>query len=514
MRLPRISEQWQTLIAIAIGSFMVVLDTTIVNIALPRIIVVFGAAVDEAQLVITGYLLALAIIMPLTPYVSRTFGSKRMYLLTQVLFVAGSGLCGVSWNVPTLVAARVLQGLGGGMIQPLGMATLFQVTPRERLGATMGMYALPIMVGPILGPTLGGYLVEYVDWRWVFFLNVPVGVASVLLGQMVLKETPTVRGMPFDFAGFGLAAVVSAAALLGLSGVAEHGLKDAGVLLQLGAAALLLPVFVWWELQHHHPLLELRLFAIPQFSMGAILNFITMSALYGAVFLLPVFLQNIRGMGAMETGMLLFPQAIASAVSVQAGGRLYDRVGPRPLIIAGLLVLAASTWLLSSLDLSTPDSYIRLVLVLRGAAMGLAMMPAMTSWMASAPASQTQAASALNNVLRQLFGAFGTAAFATVLQQRITFHTATLTMLMGPDNFQVVQALARGAQAAQQRGMSLLEAKALVASQLSGMVSLAGAVRAFDDCFLAASAVCLLGVIPVFFLRKAGGPSAAPAAME
>ncbi len=509
-RLHGLDYKWQVLMVVSVGTFMVVLDTTIVNIALPRIITVFGSSFDQAQLVITGYMLALATIMPATTYLSQSYGTKRVYLVILALFTLGSMLCGLSWSIPTLVIARVLQGLGGGMIQPLGMALLFRVTPPNQRGKVMGLYALPVMVAPILGPTLGGYLVEYVDWRWVFYLNVPAGALGLLLGLLLLRESPTTRGTPFDLVGFIVGAVCFGSALLGATDAPDKGWDDTGVVLKLALAAVTLPIFIGWELRTSHPLLNLRLFAIPAFALGALVNLVATAALFGAIFLLPLFLQNLRGLGAMETGLLLFPQALAMAVSVSLGGRLYDRVGARPLIVAGLLVLGLATWLLSGLDLTTPDSTIRQVLLLRGAAIGLVMMPAMTTWLAAAPASQTSAASSIQNVCRQLFGAFSTAGFSTLLQSRITFHYATLAMFVTPDSPAVLRALGQAQQLALSRGMPLEQARQLVLAQLTGYVQLAASVRGFDDCFIAAAAACLVGVLPALLLRRPAAAASMP----
>ncbi|HEY3080235.1 MAG TPA: DHA2 family efflux MFS transporter permease subunit [Chloroflexota bacterium] len=512
-RLHGLAYHWQVLAVVAVAMFMVVLDTTIVNIALPRIITIFGSSVDQAQLVLTGYMLALAVVMPATAYLAQRFGTKRVFLFTVAMFTLGSMLCGAAWSVPSLVGARVLQGLGGGMVQPLGMAMIFRVTPPERRGSIMGVFALPVMVAPILGPTLGGYLVEYVDWRWVFYLNVPVGALALLLGSTLLRETPTQRGMPFDATGFVLAALATAPALLALQDAPSKGFGDPWVILRLGLAALSLVAFVWWELRTPRPLLNLRLFAIPAFAMGAVLNFVTSTALFGAIFLLPLFLQNLRGLGAMETGLLLFPQALASGVSAVVGGRLYDRIGARPLIVSGLLILATATWLLSRLDLNTPDDTVRWLLVLRGSSMGLAMMPAMTLWLAAAPARDTQAASALSNVLRQVYGAFGTAVFATFLQNRIAFHYAATAMFVTPDRPAVARMLGLGQQFALAHGLDLAQARALTVAQLMGQARLGAAVRGFDDCFLLAAVACVLGIVPALFLRaapRAAGPGYGP----
>jgi len=494
--------KWRVLIVIAIGTFMVVLDTTIVNIALPRIITIFGSSVDQAQLVLTGYMLALAVIMPTTAFLSQMIGTKRLYVTTLALFTLGSMLCGAAWSVPSLVVSRVIQGLGGGMIQPLGMAMLFRVAPPHERGRLMGIYALPVMVAPIAGPTLGGYLVEYVDWRWVFYLNVPFGALGVLMGLLLLHETPTRRGVPFDIPGFLLAATCFSAALLGATDAPDYGWGDVRVVWKLALSALALPLFIVWELRTRHPLLNLRLFRIPAFSICAVVNAVTMTALYGALFLLPLFLQNLRGLGAMETGLLLFPQAVASAVSVSLGGRLYDSVGPRPLVIGGLLVLGFSTWLLAGLDLSTPDSSVRLVLILRGASMGFALMPAMTAWLAAAPMVEMQAASALNNVMRQLYSAFATAAFATVLKSRATFHYVSLSSFMTPDSPAVARILGQAQHFATVQGISLEQARTVILAGLAQRVQMAATVRAFDDCFLLAAAACVLGVLPAILLRR------------
>ena len=510
-RLASLDYMWQVVMVLSVGSFMVVLDTTIVNIALPRIITVFGSTVDESQLVLTGYMLALAIIMPCTQYLGQTFGTKRLYLFTIMMFTLGSMLCGAAWSVPSLVVARVLQGLGGGMIQPLGMGLLFQVTPPQRRGAVMGIYALPVMVAPILGPTLGGYLTEYVSWRWVFYLNVPAGALALLLGTALLRETPTRKGLKFDYVGFVLAALSTAPVLLAFEKVPTDGFGDPGVLLRFAISVISLPLFVWWELRAEQPLLNLRLFAIPAFSMGAFVNFVTSSALFGAIFLLPVFLQNLRGLGAMESGLLLFPQAIASAFSVIIGGRLYDKVGARPLVVFGFVMLGIATWLLSGLNMETSDTSIRLILLMRGGSMGFAMMPAMTAWMAAAPQSQTQAASALQNVLRQVYGAFGTAIFATLLQSRIKWHAQTMSMFLTPDMPAVQKLFGQAQQYALAHSIPLLQAKTLAAAQLMGQLQIAASVRGFDDCFLVAAAACFAGIVPALFLkgatRSAGGHS-------
>src|SRR5947199_3922531 len=225
--------KWQVLLCTVVGTFMVMLDQTVVNIALPKITTVFGVSVHETQLVVTSYKLALAVIMPATGYLSDTFGTKRLYMITMALFTGGSLLCGLAWNNPSLVAFRIIQGLGGGMMMPLGMTMLFKVVPPQQRNTIMGFFGLPLMLAPVLGPTLGGYIVEYIDWRVIFTLNVPIGFFGIFLGLMLLRETERIRGLKFDIWGFVLAAIGFSALLLGLSDVAQYGWSDLGVLTRI-----------------------------------------------------------------------------------------------------------------------------------------------------------------------------------------------------------------------------------------------------------------------------------------
>src|SRR3954464_10349789 len=255
-RLAHIPYHWQALVVIVLGSFMVILDTTIVNVALPRIIQVFQTNVNEGQLILTGYMLALAVVMPATGYLSDTFGAKRTYLVTIALFTVGSALCGLAPNVEGLIVFRVIQGLGGGLLMPLGMSILFQVAPANQRGAIMGIFGLPILIAPVIGPTLGGYLVEYVDWRPIFTLNVPIGVLAVLAGMLILRETPTRKGTRFDLWGVILSAVAFSAGRLALERAPDDGWYDPYVVSLLLVAAAAFPCWIVVELSQEQPLLD------------------------------------------------------------------------------------------------------------------------------------------------------------------------------------------------------------------------------------------------------------------
>ncbi len=489
---------------------MVVLDTTIVNIALPRIIQVFQANVNNGQLVLTGYMVALAIVMPASGYLADRFGTKRVYLGTIGLFTLGSALCSLAPSLEGLVAFRVLQGLGGGMTMPLGMTILFQVSPPEKRGSIMGIFGLPTLLAPVLGPTLGGYLVQYVDWRFIFTINVPVGILALLLGFAMLRETPRRARGAFDWPGFMLAAAGFTAALLALERTPEDGWLAPNVVTLWLIAAAVIPCWAVVELARDEPLLDLSVFANRNFLLSTVVSGIATVGMFASLLLVPLFLQNVRGLGALDTGLLLFPQSLATGIMMPISGRLVDRIGPRPLAIPGLAVLAYSTWQLAALELTTPDAELRNALILRGIAMGIMIMPVMTVAMDTMPPHLIARATALSNVVRHLVGAFSTSVFATVLFDRQQFHQAILSQTVTDSNPAAIQVLAAVQAAGLREGLSQIEARTRGIAVLAGHVAQAASVLSFQDCFRIAAVATLLGLVPALALRR--GYSAQPGA--
>jgi EmrB/QacA subfamily drug resistance transporter len=513
-RLHGLDYKYQALIVVMVGMFMVMIDTTVVNIALNRIITIFGATVSSAQLVLTVYMLSLAIIMPATGYLSDTFGTKRLYVISMTLFTLGSLLCGLAWNVPSLVVFRVLQGLGGGMMNPLGMTIILKTTRPEERGRIMGLMSLPMVVAPVIGPTLGGYLVEYVDWRLIFYINIPIGFLGVMMGLVMLRETAIVKNLKFDLPGFLLAGSGFGSLLYGLSQAPTYGWGTPWILALVVGGSFLLVIWVIVELNTEKPLLQLRIFKNVTFTLATIVNLIMTLSLFSSMFLLPIFLQSFRGLGALETGLILFPQAVAAGVMAPISGWLYDKFGPKVPIISGMILMAMSTYPLSFLTPETSSTTVLLILIARGASMGLAMMPVMTVALNAYPTHLAAEGSSLTNVLRQLFGSFGTAIFATLLSTRQTFHQAMYSQAVTPDLF-AVKSLTLGVQQyALVHGLSIAQAKALASSLIVRDVMTRAGVRAFEDCFLVAAIASLFAIIPVLFFKKVsapkrGGPAAA-----
>jgi DHA2 family multidrug resistance protein len=477
------------------------LDQTVVNIALPRITTVFNVGVHETQLVVTSYMLALAVIMPATGFLSDTFGTKRMYLITMVLFTGGSLLCGLAWNNTSLVVFRIIQGLGGGMMMPLGMTMLFKAVPPQERNTIMGFFGLPLMLAPVLGPTLGGYLVEYVDWRVIFTLNVPIGILGLFLGWRLLRESELVPGLKFDLRGFVLSAIGFSALLLAFTDAAFNGWTSPDILLRFAIGIVALSLWVWVELTDEHPLLDLRLFKIPVFTLSSAVNFIVTLGMFGSMLVLPLFLQNLRGLGAAETGFILIFQVLPMTIMMPLVGRLVDKVGARVMLLIGLPLVALTTLQFANLDLTTTDSVLRWWLFLRGAAMGLVMMPSFTAGLNAVPLAQMSRASSMSNVMRQVFGAFGTAIVVTILQVRTTYHTAMLGQTVTPENIPLQQMVAQMQQWAAMNGFSGVQAQMMGVMAAARQVAQAAAVMGFDDVFRVTAAVTLLAMIPAAFMH-------------
>lgn len=499
------SHKWWVLGVIVMGSFMSILDSTVVNIALPKLMSVFSTDVHGAQWVLTSYLLALAIVIPLTGYMDETYGGKRVYIITLTLFTAASALCGWAWSLNVLIVFRILQGLGGGLIQPLGMSLLLREFRPEERGTALGFYGIPIMLAPAIGPTVGGYLIQFVDWRFIFYINVPIGIIAVVAASRILHESPLRDNQKLDVWGIGLVALGSATLLLGIDNGPTDGWGSTWVVAYLTTGVICLVAFVVIELSVQQPLLELRLFRSTSFSMAIFVTLIIQVGLFGATFLLPVFLQNLRGLGAMETGLLLIPQALIVALVMPISGRVFDRFGPRFVLIPGVALLAYATYRFGTLSLSTTNLQIIVNLMFRGLGMGLAMMPATTAAMNAVPRQLLPRATALANALQRIAGSFGTAIMSTVLTSRTNYQFAMYAQTVTPTNPAVQVALHQAHAYLMRDFVPAPLANSLSLLLLYQAVSLQAAVQAFDDTFIFAAAVCVPAIIAAAFVSNAGG---------
>jgi EmrB/QacA subfamily drug resistance transporter len=411
-----LEQKWKVLISVMFGIFMIILDSTIVNIAFPTLRRVFGASLADAQWVISIYVLALGVTTPVSGYLADRFGIKRVYLLGLAIFAFGSFLCGVAPSLGLLIAARALQGFGGGIAQPLGPAQLYRAFPPKEQGTALGIFGIALVVAPALGPILGGWLVDINLWRAIFFVNVPIGIIGVILGSDFLLDF-RVDGKPlFDPLGL-LTAIIGFGAILYAASIAENfGWGGPFTLLALGFGFVILIVHVLIELRvAKEPMMNLRLFLNPTFLIAALVGYIATIALFGAEFMMPIYLQAFRGRTALDAGVILLAVAATSAIATPSAGRLYDKIGPRAIMVVGFLILCINTWQLSLIQGTTPISYIVILLALRGLAIGLTLQTSYVAALSSIPLDVLPRGSSLLNSTRFVVQAVSVAALATIL---------------------------------------------------------------------------------------------------
>ncbi len=492
------------LLVTVIGGFMAILDSSIVNVAIPKIMSVFGMSTSQVQWIVTIYMLTLGVVVPTSAWIGDRIGYKRLYVLSLAVFTIGSALSGLSWSGGALIGFRVLQAIGGGMIMPVMTSMLYRMVPRSRIGSAMGILGVAIIVAPALGPTIGGYLVQYVDWRLIFYINVPIGVFGILAAERVLPVFKRHPVGPFDTVGFLSSASGLFTLLYALSQGQTLGWTSETIVLMLVGSGALLVFFVWWEILVEHPLLDVRVFRYGIFSWSNLLVIATTVALFSGIFYIPLFLQNIAGMGALETGLILMPSALMSGVMMPFSGRLFDRLGPRPLAFAGLAVVAFATFLMHNLNVYTPTSTIVWWLVVRGVGMGFMMMPVQAAGLNAIPTRLVGQASAFSNIIQRVAGSFGIAYLTSYLDGRMAAHTNDLTAAIAPSHPAVVMLLN---EIGRQFGawFPSLQPTVLGNLFLSGMVSQQSFVSGIDDVFLLTTLILIVAFIPVMFLRKVHG---------
>jgi EmrB/QacA subfamily drug resistance transporter len=413
--------KWRVLSTVIFGIFMVILDTTVVNVAFQTLRQEFGANINDAQWIISVYVLALGISTPLAGFLADRFGIKRVYLGGLMAFVLGSLACGLSPNLPIMVAARAFQGFGGGIALPLGIALLLAAFPVAEQGMALGVFGIAAIVAPAVGPILGGWLVDHGFWRLIFFINPPIGLVGVLLGSRFLRERRSDRKPPLDILGLITEVIGFGAILYGASVAAQFGWSSSSVVGAFVVGTVGLILFAIVELYVAKvPLLDLRLFRKRVFLNASLLGYVSVIALFGAEFLMPLYLQALRGLSALETGLMLLPLAITGGISVTVAGRLYDRLGPRPLVTVGFTILMVNTWQLSQIRGDTSLAWIEFLLALRGVALGLTVQTTLVTALSVVPLKDVARGSSLTNATRNLVQAIGVAVLATILVSTVS----------------------------------------------------------------------------------------------
>jgi EmrB/QacA subfamily drug resistance transporter len=400
---------------VVLGAVMSILDTTVVNVAINTLARDFDTSLSTIQWVVTGYTLALATVIPLTGWGADRFGTKRLYMISIALFIAGSALSGLAWSAETLIAFRVLQGLGGGMLMPAGMTILTRAAGPQRVGRVMAIMGVPMLLGPILGPILGGWLVDDVSWRWIFFINLPIGIVALFLSLRILPKDRPEPSERLDVLGLALLSPSLALIIYGLAQTTAHGFGSAAVLVPALVGVVLLASFIWHALHVSNPLIDLRLFANRTFSTASITLALMVISVFGALLLLPLYFQAVRGESALQSGLLLAPQGIGAMLTMPIAGQLTDRTGIGKIVLPGFALVGLSTLWLTQLQGDTSYVLLSIDLFVMGLGMGLAMMPLFSGAMQTLRKAAVARASTTLNIIQQVAASIGTAVMSVLL---------------------------------------------------------------------------------------------------
>ena len=474
-------------ITVMLGMIMAIVDSTIVNVALNTIGGNLGASIDEVAWVTTGYILASVVVMPLNGWLTAYLGRKRFYAASLAIFTIASFLCGTARSIWVLVFYRVLQGIGGGALQPTAQAILFESYPPERRGQAMALFGLGAMVGPAIGPLLGGYLVDNATWPTIFFINIPIGIVAFVMTLMFIPNPHFIERIKGGVDWLGLALL--SAGLGSLQYVLERGQHDdwfnsTNIWILTIIAVITLSVFTWRAMRMAQPLVDLMVFRIRQFWIGNVLGVILGFGLFGSALVLPLFLQNALGFTALDTGMALLPGAIASAVGMVALGRLGSKFDPRILVAAGMLLFGWSTWTMGDLNQFAGYWDFFWSRVWQGLSLGFIFVPLTTVTLSAVPNPELANATGLMSLVRQLGGSFGIAILTTLLSRQMTIQFETL---------------ANG----------VTQTHGVAVPVLSQIVNLNAEVIAYDYLFRLTGLIFFICVPLVFFLRASRRPGAA-----
>ena len=500
--MPNATEQWTPsfnpwLIAasVMLATFMEVLDTSVANVALPHIAGNLSATPEEATWVLTSYLVSNAIVLPAANWFGRYFGRKRFLIVCIVLFTLSSALCGAAASLGLLIVARIAQGAGGGALQPIAQAVLMESFPREKRGSAMAVFGLGVVVAPIIGPTLGGWITDNYSWRWIFYINIPIGILAIFMANTFVEDPPYIRDQRpgrIDYLGFGLMAL----ALGTMQLVLDKGQEDewfassfiTGFAILSGAALI---AFIIWELRSREPIVDLRVLVNRNFAVGTSLMIVMGVVLYGTIALLPLFLQTLMGYPAVASGMAVSPRGFGAVTSMLIVGRLINRVRGRYLVMFGFSVLAYSIYLFSKINLEISISSIVWPNIISGFAMGFIFVPLTTMALGTLSNEQMGNASGVFNLMRNTGGSVGIAAVTTLLARGTQTHQAALVSHLTPYDpaFQErIRQLAGGFAA---RGGSAVGSQQAYAAIYGTLVRQA-AVLSYIDVFRVLSFLCLL----------------------
>jgi DHA2 family multidrug resistance protein len=506
---------WLIAVGVMLATFMEVLDTSIANIALPHIAGSLSATTDEATWVLTSYLVSNAIILPMTGWMANQFGRKRLLVMCIGFFTLASALCGAAPNLPMLIIARILQGVGGGAMVPIAQAVLLESFPPQKRGAAMALFAQGVVVAPILGPTLGGWITDNYSWRWIFYVNLPFGILAMFMAQWLVEDPPYIKrnkNATIDFIGFGLLCIWLAAFQITLDkGQEADWFGSLWIRWAFAISLIALFAFIVREFTADHPLVDLSVFKNRNFAVGVFLMTILAGVLYGTTAELPLFMQTLMGYPALQSGLTQSPRGVAAFFTTFLVGRIVGKIRNRYLLCFGFSLLACSSWMLSSINLQVSAASVMWPSVLNGVAISFIFVPLTTATMGQLKQNQIGNASGFYNLMRNLGGSIGIAFVTTMLARGAQKHQALLVGHMTATDPAFVQQFNAAQHALEHQANPVLatgEAYSVLYQTLDAQAHLWAFVDNFRFfCFLALASIPL-----VFLFKKVSRPAAKPAA--
>ena len=504
---------WIIAVTVTLATFMELLDTAIANVALPHIAGGLAVSYDESTWVLTSYLVSNAVVLPLSAWLSRVFGRKRYYMLCVVLFTLSSLLCGFAPSLGLLIFFRVLQGVGGGGLAPVEQAILVDTFPPQKRPAAFALYSMAIVTAPVIGPPLGGWITDNWSWRWIFFINIPIGILSLILTKRLVSDPPEFtrevesarKGGRLRIDGLGIFLVALGFACLEVvldRGQTEDWLESNFIVFFFSIAILALAVAAFWEWHHPDPVVEIRLLADRNFAIANAYYFLFGFALFGSTVLIPQMLQSLYGYTATDAGLVLGPGAFVIVALAPVIVRILPKVGIKPLIFVGYVVFAMSMWRYASIDLGTDYKHVALLRALQGLGIAPLFVPVSQLAYSFLPKNKNNKASSLTNLFRNQGGSVGIAFVTTFLARRTQYHHSVLVAHATPFEQHYRETLGALSQYFVTHGFTTPDAALHANAQLARIIQQQASFLGFLDCFWLLGCACLIGAPLVFFTRK------------
>ncbi|WP_028403184.1 DHA2 family efflux MFS transporter permease subunit [Ectobacillus panaciterrae] len=497
-----IAQHIPLLAVLMVGLFLAILNQTLLNVAIPHLTTEFGVSTSTIQWLLTGYMLVNGVLIPMSAFLIERFGVRLLFLIAMFCFTLGAFICGVAPSFSIMLTGRLIQAVGGGVLSPLVMTIILYIFPPEMRGKGMGIFGLAMMFAPAIGPTLSGWIVQNYDWHLLFTGMVPPGVIVLIVAFFMLRNIEEPKKVKFDAIGTFTSLVGVGALLYGLSEAGNDGWTDPVVLVNIIVGLILIIVFVVQQLKSENPMLDMRVFKYGIFSLSNIISVILTVSMYAGMFLLPIYLQSIRGYTPLEAGLLMLPGALIMLVMTFISGTLFDKIGPRPLAIIGMLITTVTTYEFTKLTMETSYDYILVLNMARYLGLSFLMMPIMTAGINQLPSQLNKHGTAMSNTLRQISGSMGISIITTIFTSRSTFHFAAMSDQMNTSNpsfMQSFQSLVNSI--AQTAHLPISQAKTMAVSTLAGQAKIQSTVLGINDAFFWATIISAVGLFLSVFLR-------------